>query len=174
MLPWPPQTHPAYRRSPAAAVLEKAVSTSGSRELARHRPGSDSFRAWPHAAPWARRSAREEQTRPARVPSARWAGGLPISGRSLHPSTVRPKCIATAQRGDDRGDVVGLGMQIVAVRFLVRLAPAAKIRCDAAVVSRHFSDDEVPRPSGAAPVVEKDQRRLLVSDIANVEVQPLD
>jgi len=74
------------------------------------------------------------------------------------------------QRGNDRGYVVDPGMQIVAVRFLVRLAPAAKVRCDAAVTTRHFSDDEVPRPSGAAPVVEKDQRRSVASDIADVEV----
>ena len=78
------------------------------------------------------------------------------------------------QRGNDRGDVVSLGVQIEVTRFLVRPAPAAKIGRNAAVAVRQFSDDEAPRPSGAAPVVQKDQRRMLVSDIAHLEVQPLD
>src|SRR6266436_3081019 len=60
------------------------------------------------------------------------------------------------QRGDDRGDVVSLGVQIVVTRFLVRPAPAAKIGRNAAVAVRQFSDDEAPRPSGATPVVQKD------------------
>jgi hypothetical protein len=77
------------------------------------------------------------------------------------------------QRGDDRGDVVSLGVQTVVIRFLVRPAPAAKIGRNAAVAVRQFSDDEPPRPSGAAPVVQKDQRGLLVPGIADLEVQPL-